>query len=69
MSSEAPLSGRRSGRAEPAPQVERMSPSVGGAVKVGGEGTGKNTTEGSAKRTAKQIGDELRVAFQKQGWI
>jgi hypothetical protein len=42
---------------------------VGGAVKVGGEVTGKNTIKGSAKRTAKKIGDELRTAFEKQGWI
>ena len=42
---------------------------VGGAAKVGGEVTGGSTIEGSAKRTAKKIGDELRVAFQKQGWL
>jgi Domain of unknown function (DUF4410) len=42
---------------------------VGGAVKVGGEVTGKSTIEGAAKRTAKEIADQLRVAFQKQGWI
>ncbi len=42
---------------------------VGGAVKVGGEVTGRDTIEGSAKRTAKTIGDELRVAFRKQGWL
>ncbi len=42
---------------------------VGGAVKVGGEVTGRSTIKGSAKRTAKKIGDELRVAFQKQGWL
>jgi hypothetical protein len=42
---------------------------VGGAVKVGGEVTGQSTIEGAAKRTAKEIGDQLRVAFQKQGWI
>jgi len=42
---------------------------VGGAVKVGGEVTGKSTIEGSAKRTAKKIGDELRVAFGEQGWL
>ncbi len=42
---------------------------VGSAVKVGGEATGRDTIEGSAKRTAKKIGDELRVAFEKQGWI
>ncbi len=42
---------------------------VGGAVKGGGEVTGRNTIKGSAKRTAKKIGDELRAAFEKQGWI
>jgi hypothetical protein len=42
---------------------------VGGAANVGGEMTGKSTIEGTAKRTAKQIPDDLRVAFQKQGWI
>jgi hypothetical protein len=42
---------------------------VGGAVKVGGEVTGSSKITGSAKRTAKKIGDELRVAFQKQGWL
>ena len=25
--------------------------------------------EGTAKKTAKEISDQLRVAFQKQGWI
>jgi hypothetical protein len=30
---------------------------------------GRSTIEGSAKRTAKEIGDELRVAFEKQGWL
>lgn len=42
---------------------------VGGALKVGGEVTGETTIEGSAKRTAKEIADQLRVAFQRQGWI
>jgi hypothetical protein len=42
---------------------------VGGALKVGGEVTGSSKITGSAKRTAKKIGDELRVAFQKQGWL
>ena len=42
---------------------------VGGALKVGGEVTGKNTIEGTAARTAKKIGDELRMIFEKQGWI
>ncbi len=42
---------------------------VGGAVKVEGEASGRDTIEGSAKRTAKEIGDELRAAFEKQGWL
>ncbi|HYB40658.1 MAG TPA: hypothetical protein VEL75_02750, partial [Candidatus Methylomirabilis sp.] len=42
---------------------------VGGALKVGGEVTGRSTIEGSAERTAKEISDQLRVAFQRQGWI
>ncbi len=42
---------------------------VGGAVKVGGEVSGSSTIEGSAKRTAEKIADELKLAFQKQGWI
>ncbi len=42
---------------------------VGGSMKVAGEATGSSTITGSAKRTAKKIGDELRVAFQKQGWL
>jgi hypothetical protein len=39
------------------------------ALKVGGEATGRSTLDGSATRTAKKIGDELRIAFEKQGWI
>jgi hypothetical protein len=42
---------------------------VGGAAKVGGEVTGHRTIEGSAKRTAKAIADQLRVACQRQGWV
>lgn len=42
---------------------------VGSALKVGGEVTGRSTIEGAAKRTAKEIGDQLQVAFRKQGWI
>jgi hypothetical protein len=42
---------------------------VGGAAKVGGEVTGQSTIEGAAKRTAKGIADQLRVPFQRQGWI
>jgi hypothetical protein len=42
---------------------------VGGAVKAGGELTGRSTIEGNAKRTADAIADELRKAFEKQGWV
>ena len=42
---------------------------VSGAMKVAGEATGSSTIEGSAKRTAKKIADELREAFEKQGWL
>jgi hypothetical protein len=42
---------------------------VSSAVKVEGEMSGRTTIEGAAKRTAKEIADQLRVAFQKQGWI
>lgn len=42
---------------------------VGGASKVYGEKSGSETITGMAKRTAKTIGDALRAAFQKQGWI
>jgi Domain of unknown function (DUF4410) len=42
---------------------------VGGAAKVYGEKSGSATIEGAAKRTAAEIADKLRVAFEKQGWI
>lgn len=42
---------------------------VGGAVKLGGELSGHDTIKGVAKRTAKEISEQLHVAFQKQGWI
>lgn len=42
---------------------------VGGAIKVGGEVSGHDTIEGVSKRTAKEIGDQLQVAFKRQGWI
>jgi Domain of unknown function (DUF4410) len=42
---------------------------VGGTMKLGGEVTGKSTIEGEAQRTAKEVAAQLRVAFQKQGWI
>jgi len=42
---------------------------VSSAAKAEGEMSGRTTIEGAAKRTAKEIGDQLKVAFQKQGWI
>jgi hypothetical protein len=42
---------------------------VGGAVKVAGEVSGKDTIEGAAKRTSEQIAEALEEAFKKQGWI
>ena len=42
---------------------------VSSAVKVGGEVTGMSTIEGSAKRTAKEIAEQLKVGAQRQGWI
>jgi hypothetical protein len=42
---------------------------VGGAVKAQGELAGRTTIEGTAKRTANEIAEELREAFRKQGWI
>jgi hypothetical protein len=42
---------------------------MGGAVKAGGERTGKTAIEDTAKQTADAIAEELRTAFKKQGWI
>src|SRR6266545_1939369 len=42
---------------------------VSSAVKVGGEVSGMSTIEGSAKRTAKEIADQLKAGAQRQGWI
>ena len=42
---------------------------VSGAAKVYGEESGKTTIEGAAQRTASEIADKLKVAFQNQGWI
>jgi hypothetical protein len=42
---------------------------VSSAAKVEGEVSGRTTIEGSAKRTAKEIGDQLKLAAQRQGWI
>ena len=38
-------------------------------IVAAGEVTGRDTIEGTAKRTAKEIGDQLRVKFKEQGWI
>jgi Domain of unknown function (DUF4410) len=42
---------------------------VSSAVKVGGEVSGMSTIEGSAKRTAKEIADQVKAGAQRQGWI
>ena len=42
---------------------------VSGAVKTEGEMSGRTTIEGAAKETADEIASQLKVAFQKQGWI
>jgi Domain of unknown function (DUF4410) len=42
---------------------------VSSAAKAEGEISGRTTIEGAAQRTAKEIGDQLKVAFQRQGWI
>jgi uncharacterized protein DUF4410 len=42
---------------------------VGSAVKAQGELSGRTTIEGTARRTADAIAEELRKAFRKQGWI
>ena len=42
---------------------------VMGSAKVAGEVTGSSKVEGAAKRTAKEIGEQLEVKFKEQGWI
>jgi len=42
---------------------------IGGTMKVAGEVTGRNTIEGRADQTAKEIADELKGRFQQLGWI
>ena len=42
---------------------------VQSAVKAQGELSGRTTIEGTAKRTADTIAEELRKTFEKQGWI
>jgi len=39
------------------------------AAKAEGQISGRTTIDGAAKRTAKEISDQLRGAFQRQGWI
>jgi len=42
---------------------------VMGGVKVAGEVTGSSKIEGSAKRTAETIAEQLEIKFKEQGWI
>jgi hypothetical protein len=42
---------------------------VVGGMKVYGEASGKNTLEGRARATADAIAAQLKVRFQKRGWI
>ncbi len=42
---------------------------VSSAMKVHGEASGSNKTEGRAEETAKEIANELRKKFKEQGWI
>lgn len=42
---------------------------VMGSAKVVGEVSGRNTIEGSAKRTAEAIADRLQIRFREVGWI
>lgn len=42
---------------------------ISGAAKVYGEESGRTTIEGAGQRTASEIADQLKVAFQKQGWV
>ena len=42
---------------------------VMGTAKVAMEVTGKSKIEGTVKRMAEAIADQLRVRFKEQGWI
>jgi len=42
---------------------------VSSAAKIEGQVSGRTTIEGSAKRTAKEIAEQLKVGAQRQGWI
>jgi hypothetical protein len=42
---------------------------VSSAAKVEGQVSGRTTIEGSAKRTAKEIAEQIKAGAQRQGWI
>ena len=42
---------------------------VGGGVKAYNEASGNNKVQGRAAQIVKQIGDQLKILFQQQGWI
>ena len=42
---------------------------ISSAAKIEGQVSGRTTIEGAGKRTAEKIAEELRGAFQRQGWI
>jgi hypothetical protein len=42
---------------------------VGGGAKLYGEGSGSDTIEGAAERTADEIAAQLRTTAEEQGWI
>jgi hypothetical protein len=42
---------------------------VSSAAKVEGEVSGRTTVEGSAKRTAQEIAEKLKVGARRQGFI
>lgn len=42
---------------------------VVGGLKIYGEASGRNTLEGRAKATADAIAEQLRIRFQRRGWV
>jgi len=42
---------------------------VMGGVKAEGELSGRTKIEGSAKRTAEAIAEQLQIKFKEQGWV
>lgn len=42
---------------------------VGGGLKIYGEASGKDTIEGRAKQSAKEIGEVIKQRAQQEGWI